>query len=113
VSELHRRWLVRNHGGEVIPLHAAPQRFLPPEREMPDNAIFISSAREDLPAVQKLKAGFDAAGVKTWFDLERLESGDDYDRKIQATSPAAPVLPSIVSPTPSAVGYFRREWATR
>ena len=50
---------------------------------MPDNAVFISYAREDLAAVQQLKAGLDAAGVTTWFDMERLESGDDYDRKIQ------------------------------
>jgi len=33
--------------------------------------------------VQRLKAGLDAAGIRTWFDLERLEGGDDYDRKIQ------------------------------
>ena len=83
VNELHRRWLIRSKPGEVIPLHAAPQRFLPPEHEMPDNAVFISYAREDLAAVQKMKAGFDAAGIKTWFDLDRLEGGDDYDRKIQ------------------------------
>ena len=83
VDELHRRWMARRKPGDVIPLGAAPQRFLPPEREMPDNAVFISYAREDLPAVQKLKAGLDAAGIKTWFDLERLEGGDDYDRKIQ------------------------------
>ena len=51
---------------------------------MPEHAIFISYAREDLPAVQKMKAAMDAAGLVTWFDLERLESGDDYDRKIRA-----------------------------
>ena len=57
---------------------------------MPDHAVFISYARDDLPAVQKLKAGLDAAGVTTWFDLERLEGGDDYDRKIQRN--IAPLL---------------------
>ncbi len=57
VNELHRRWLIRSKPGDVIPLHAAPQRFLPPEREMPDHAVFISYAREDLAAVQKIKAG--------------------------------------------------------
>ena len=46
--------------------------------------IFISYAREDLPAVQRLKAAMDAAGLTTWFDLDRLEGGDDYDRKIRA-----------------------------
>lgn len=84
VDELHRRWMVRHakqaaaNGGS-----AAPVRFMPPAREMPEHAIFISYAREDLPAVQRLKAALDAAGLTTWFDLDRLESGDDYDRKIR------------------------------
>ncbi|HET8584978.1 MAG TPA: toll/interleukin-1 receptor domain-containing protein, partial [Casimicrobiaceae bacterium] len=82
VDELHRRWMTRHKRGEVIDL-ARPQRFLPPEREMPENAVFISYAREDLAAVQRLKAGLDEAGIRTWFDLDRLEGGDDYDRKIQ------------------------------
>ena len=42
VDELHRRWMTRHGPGDVIPLGASPQRFLPPEREMPDNAVFIS-----------------------------------------------------------------------
>ena len=69
---------------------ACPARFLPPAREMPDNAVFISYAREDLPAVQQIKAGLEAAGITTWFDMDRLEAGDDYDRKIQRN--IAPLL---------------------
>ena len=113
VSELHRRWVIRSKPGEVIPLHAAPQRFLPPEHEMPDNAVFISYAREDLPAVQKLKAGFDAAGIKTWFDLDRLEGGDDYDRKIQRNIARCSFFIPIVSATTQRrlEGFFRREWS--
>ncbi|MEO7500122.1 MAG: toll/interleukin-1 receptor domain-containing protein, partial [Casimicrobiaceae bacterium] len=113
VDELHRRWATRRGPGEVIPFSAAPQRFLPPEREMPDNAVFISYAREDLPAVQKIKAGLDAAGVKTWFDLERLESGDDYDRKIQRNIARCSFFIPVVSTTTERrlEGYFRREWS--
>ena len=65
------------------PRSRAPARFVPPAREMPDNAVFISYAREDLAAVQQIKAGLEAAGITTWFDIDRLEVGDDYDRKIQ------------------------------
>jgi hypothetical protein len=113
VDELHRRWTVRRKPGEVIALGTAPQRFLPPEREMPDNAVFISYAREDLQAVQKLKAGLDAAGVKTWFDLERLEGGDDYDRKIQRNIGRCSFFIPIVSAATEhrLEGYFRREWS--
>jgi len=113
VDELHRRWTARNKPADVIPLHAAPQRFLPPEREMPDRAVFISYAREDLAAVQRLKAGLDAAGVRTWFDLERLESGDDYDRKIQRNiGRCSFFIPIVSAATERRVeGYFRREWS--
>ena len=113
VDELHRRWMVRHQPGEVIELGAAPQRFLPPEREMPEHAVFISYAREDLPAVQKLKTGLDAAGVKTWFDLERLEGGDDYDRKIQRNIARCSYFIPIVSAATERrlEGYFRREWS--
>ena len=113
VDELHRRWTTRRGPGEVIPLGASAQRFLPPEREMPENAVFISYARDDLPAVQRLKAGLDAAGVTTWFDLERLESGDDYDRKIQHNiSRCAYFIPVVSATTERRIeGYFRREWS--
>ena len=112
VDELHRRWMSRRRPAEVIPL-AAPQRFLPPEREMPDNAVFISYAREDLPAVQRLKAGLDAAGIRTWFDLERLEGGDDYDRKIQKNIARCSYFIPVVSANTERrlEGYFRREWS--
>ena len=84
VADLHARW---TQAPGRLPgscrRATSPQRFLPPSREMPENAIFISYAREDLPAVQRMKAAMDAAGLTTWFDLDRLESGDDYDRKIR------------------------------
>src|SRR4030095_15231301 len=113
VDELHRRWKTRRGPGEVIELGAAPQRFLPPEREMPDNAVFISYAREDLAAVQKMKAGLDAAGIQTWFDLERLEGGDEYDRKIQRNVGRCSYFIPIVSAATERrlEGYFRREWS--
>jgi hypothetical protein len=112
VDELHRRWMARHKPGEVIPLGAV-QRFLPPEREMQDNAVFISYAREDLPAVQKMKAGLDAAGINTWFDIDRLEGGDDYDRKIQRNIARCSYFVPVVSATTQrrVEAYFRREWS--
>ncbi len=112
VDELHRRWMTRRKRGEVIDL-ARPQRFLPPEREMPENAVFISYAREDLAAVQRLKGGLDEAGVRTWFDLDRLEGGDDYDRKIQRNIARCSYFVPVISATTERrlEGYFRREWS--
>jgi hypothetical protein len=113
VDELHRRWTSRRRPGKVIELSAQPQRFLPPEREMPEHAVFVSYAREDLPAVQKLKAGLDAAGVKAWFDMERLEGGDDYDRMIRRNiARCSFFIPVISANTERRLeAYFRREWS--
>lgn len=113
VNELHRRWTGRRKAAQPVALAAGPQRFLPPEREMPDNAVFISYAREDLAAVQKLRARLDAAGIRTWFDLDRLEGGDDYDRKIQRNVARCSYFIPIVSATTERrlEGYFRREWS--
>src|SRR6478736_2054790 len=113
VAELHRRWMARRGGVVAAANSAAPLRFPAPAREMPENAVFISYAREDLPAVQKLKAALDAAGVVTWFDMDRLESGDDYDRKIRGNIARCSFFLPVVSATTQRrhEGYFRREWS--
>jgi hypothetical protein len=113
VAELHSRWSARQPEAPTSGSDSSPQRFLPPAREMPENAIFISYAREDLPAVQRLKAGLDAAGLTTWFDLDRLEGGDDYDRKIRANIARCSFFVPVVSASTQQrhEAYFRREWS--
>ena len=113
VSELHRRWTARRGIAPPAGGSAAPMRFMPPERDMPENAVFISYAREDLPAVQKIKAQLDAAGITTWFDMDRLETGDDYDRKIRGNIARCSFFLPVVSATTQRrhEGYFRREWS--
>jgi hypothetical protein len=113
VAELHARWRARNRSSSSTTVIREAARFLPPAREMPDNAVFISYAREDLPAVQQIKAGLEAAGVTTWFDMDRLEVGDDYDRKIQRNIARCSYFIPIVSATTQRrlEGYFRREWS--
>ncbi|MEP7261468.1 MAG: toll/interleukin-1 receptor domain-containing protein [Usitatibacter sp.] len=113
VDELHRRWTARRRPAQPIPIGAAVQRFAPPAQEMPEGSVFVSYAREDLAAAQHLKAGLDAAGVRTWFDMERLESGDDYDAKIRRNiSRCAFFIPLISATTERRLeAYFRREWS--
>ncbi len=113
VGELHSRWMKRQGGAARSSSASTPQRFLPPAREMPENAVFISYAREDLPAVQRLKAALDGAGIATWFDMDRLEGGDDYDRKIHANIARCSYFLPIISATTQRrlEGYFRREWS--
>lgn len=111
VDELHARWLARQPN--VSATVYAPVRFLPPAREMPDHAIFISYAREDLPTVQRIKSELEAAGLTVWFDMDRLEAGDDYDRKIFGNIARCSYFIPIISATTERrhEAYFRREWS--
>ncbi len=110
VAELHGRWQARHKPADD---GADPARFLPPAREMPENAVFISYAREDLPAVKRIKEGLEAAGITTWFDLERLESGDDYDLKVQRNIARCSYFIAVISQNTERrlEAYFRREWS--
>jgi hypothetical protein len=110
VAELSQRWQARRKA--VAKASAGPARFLPPARDMSDNAVFISYAREDLPAVQQLKAGLEAAGVPTWFDIDRLDGGDDYDHKIQRNIGRCSYFIPVISANTQRrhEAYFRREW---
>jgi hypothetical protein len=119
VDELHRRWMARR--GPATPALAStatpggaglPVRFQAPGREMTDHAVFISYAREDLAAVQQLKAGLDAAGIVAWFDMEQLGGGDDFMRKIRGNiARCSFFIPVISATTQSRIeGWFRREW---
>ncbi len=118
VDELHRRWMVRRGPAAAAVMSRPavageePGRFLPPEGEMADRAIFISYAREDLAAVQQLKAGLDAAGLNAWFDLQQLESGDDFARKIRGNIARCSYFIPVISATTQSrfEGWFRREW---
>jgi hypothetical protein len=110
VNELHTRWSARQR---TAPAAASVTRFAPPAREMPDRAVFISYARDDLHAVQQIKAGLEARGVVTWFDMDQLEGGDDYDRKIRRNIERCSYFIPVVSAATQRrhEAYFRREWS--
>ncbi|HET9694527.1 MAG TPA: toll/interleukin-1 receptor domain-containing protein [Steroidobacteraceae bacterium] len=113
VAELYARWQQRQPAAPAGGPAGVPQRFVPPAKEMPENAVFISYAREDLATVQRLKASLDAAGITTWLDLDRLEGGDDYDHKIRSNIARCSFFLPVISANTQRrhEGFFRREWS--
>ncbi|MCK7500526.1 MAG: hypothetical protein MZW92_67495 [Comamonadaceae bacterium] len=108
----------RRAGGspaDVIALGAAPRRFLPPEREMPDNAVFISYAREDLPAVQRLKAGARRGRHRRPGSTSTASrAATTTTARSSANIARCSLLPAGRSrrrPSAGSRRYFRREWS--
>jgi len=106
VEQLWQRWRQRN------PEQVARKPIIPPAREMPARAIFISYARQDLAAVQELKAGLDVAGLPVWFDQASLEAGDSWEQKIKSNIGNCSCFLAVLSKNTEArrEGVFRREW---
>lgn len=87
-------------------------RWVPPPSEMPEGAIFISYAREDLAAVRALKSSLEAAGLIVWFDFDRIAAGDSFDQKIHDNIQRCSLFLPVLSHNTEArsEGFFRREW---
>lgn len=114
VDELHRRW----QAGSSSPSPRAtaqvgPVRFLPPEREMPENSLFLSYSRNEIETVKRLKSGLDANGFQSWFDLEQLGTGDNYSEKIRRNIERCSFFIPVISSASLArdEAFFYREWS--
>jgi hypothetical protein len=113
VNELRRRWGERNP--DKISVAATPQRAAPESAErlpttMPNGALFISYARDDERAVERLRGTL--KGLPVWFDQAKLEAGDSWERKIEENIQRCRFFMPIISRNTDRrmEGFFRREW---
>jgi hypothetical protein len=108
VEILWQRWRER-HAFEAA---AGQSQWTPLPAETPVDGIFISYAREDLPAVRVLARTIEKAGLSVWFDVNRLNAGDSFDLKIQQNIRRCSLFIPVLSRNtpPRAQGFFRREW---
>ena len=114
VDELHRRWMARQKpDASRPPLPRSPSASCRPSARCPTTPSSSAMRAKTLRRYSSCKAGWRPRASNAWFDMERLEGGDDYDRKIRATSRAAPSS-SRSSRRPRErrlEAYFRREWS--
>jgi len=91
---------------------AEADQWVPPPMEMPEGAIFISCAREDLAAARTLERVLEAAGLTVWFNVDPIAAGDILDLKIHHNIQHSPLFLALLSRNTEArtEGFFRREW---
>jgi TolB-like protein/Tfp pilus assembly protein PilF len=75
-------------------------------------AVFLSYAREDTAAAQRIAEALRSHGVEVWFDQNELRGGDAWDAKIRKQIRECTLFVPIISARTQerAEGYFRREW---
>ena len=77
-----------------------------------NTAVFLSYAKQDAPAAERICAALRAAGVEVWFDQNALRGGDAWDAAIRRQIKACALFIPIISANTQAraEGYFRLEW---
>jgi TIR domain len=77
----------------------------------PTQAVFLSYASEDAPAVQRTAEALRAAGIEVWFDCDELrgEMPGTAAFGSKSTNVGVPVISAQTEAREE--GYFRREWA--
>jgi hypothetical protein len=83
-----------------------------PQDVMPDGAVFISYARGDHEAANRVREACEAGGVEVWFDKQELEPGDAWEHTIRRYIRSASLFVPLLSATTEAraEGFFRAEW---
>jgi TolB-like protein/cytochrome c-type biogenesis protein CcmH/NrfG len=82
------------------------------ENALAQRAVFLSYAREDTAAAQRIADALRSQGVEVWFDQSELRGGDVWDQKIRRQIRECALFVPIISGRTQArgEGYFRLEW---
>jgi TolB-like protein/Flp pilus assembly protein TadD len=78
----------------------------------PPRAVFLSYAREDTAAANRIAEALRSCGVEVWFDQSELRGGDAWDQKIRKQIDSCALFVPIISRSTEerGKGYFRLEW---
>jgi hypothetical protein len=109
VRILHQKWQEKH----------PPVPDKPPDRPEPaadpdamrPGAIFLSYSRTDTEAAKRLKSGLETI-ADVWFDQQKLEAGDEYEKKIQKHIRRCSLFVPMISQNTEQrqEGFFRKEW---
>jgi TolB-like protein/tetratricopeptide (TPR) repeat protein len=82
------------------------------EHAAPVGAVFLSYAREDTLAAQRITEALRAGGIEVWFDQSELRGGDAWDQQIRRQIKECALFVAIISAHTQerTEGYFRLEW---
>lgn len=106
VSELNKRW-------KESLAESKPSNDFGDEGPSNDIDVFISYAKEDILAAEKIANLFKEKGATVWFDKRELEGGDEYDILIAKGISRCKRFVPIISHTTlkGERRYFRKEWS--
>jgi hypothetical protein len=107
VDELYNRWITRKDKIKEYSTVAEHKDFSP-------GKIFISYAKENRIAADKIFAALKAKDLDPWMDASQLEPGDDFKKVILENIKTAALFIPVISETIFDPGerFYKLEWNT-
>jgi hypothetical protein len=110
-SELRQRW--SGAFDEPWGTRAMEENMPPAEPEpMRPGAVYLSCARGDIPAAERMAAVLDESGLDVWFDRNERQEGARYESRIRQFISQCDLFVPILSRESDMhpEGFFRKEW---
>jgi TIR domain len=110
VRELRRRWHAA-HDDQWSTRGMSDHSPIEPD-DMPGGAVFLSYARADRSAAERIAATLDAEGLDVWFDRNEKPAGERYASRIRQHIHQCDLFLPLLSRQTAAQpdGFFRKEW---
>jgi hypothetical protein len=110
VTELAARW----HAAHPVAAQSAEPAVREKGTSIPNGAVFVSYASDDLEAASRLAEGLREANLEVWFDKDTIRIGEDWARSIrhglEQCSLFLPVISRQSLSEENRRGYFWEEW---
>jgi hypothetical protein len=96
-------WSTTSDGQTAIPTEPA---------DMAPGAVYLSAARADRTAAERLATLLDEAGLDVWFDRNEVQDGPHYERRIHQHLQQCDLFLPLLSPETETQtdAFFRKEW---
>jgi hypothetical protein len=110
MAELRRRWHIAHD--EPWGTHSEGQEAPPEPDVMQPGSVFLSCARGDRCAAERLAAVLDEAGLDAWFDRNELQTGPRYEYRIRQYIQQCDLFVPLLSAETDASdeAFYRKEW---
>jgi len=109
VERLFTEWMAADPQHAQFETRPAPNAPITRTEE----SVFLSYIREDEEAAYRVKTALESIGWQVFYDRKDLESGADFEKKIERSLKAARACVILLSPhsVERAESFFRMEWS--
>lgn len=111
INELHQKYMAENLADSNKD-SSSNQKNSEQAELFKENMVFLSYAREDQNAVEKIHEALKNQGISAWMDSHEINCGDDFKAEIENQIDSCKIFIPIISSNSTKIDkrFYRMEW---